>query len=223
MATKSELEGFRDALAEAYDDMEASVGTVRSPFFGTLMDDNDERFDALIFDRAPTAGAGSERPGVVFLHGFGGNWSVLCWLVAEAVDEAMTICPSADLTGRWERFGARVRVAIAELRRRGVSRVYLAGLSQGAVGASRLMEQLEDQQLAGLMLLFGFTRHPPPTRLPTLLLAADNDVRFRLASAEKRYELDHVDLVVVAGDHFALVKRREPVATAISKWFKRQL
>ena len=39
----------------------------------------------------------------VFLHGYGGNWTLPCWLVARAAAQRnmMTICPTLDFDARW--------------------------------------------------------------------------------------------------------------------------
>lgn len=83
------------ALRSAYDAMGAAGEISSSPFLNTCLGcQHSQSFDAVVIELA------RGRPvhaAVVFLHGFGGNFTVQGWLVAQAARKvgAITVCPTA--------------------------------------------------------------------------------------------------------------------------------
>ena len=131
-----------------------------------------EAFDALVIEprgRSPKAA-------VVFLHGYAGSFTLECWMMAEAASsiDALTVCPSTGFSGQWwTRDGERsLRATLAYLDERGLSRPYLAGLSNGAVGASALAPRLA-RSLAGLVLIAGASPEGSTGGLPTLVVQGE--------------------------------------------------
>lgn len=83
-------------------------------------------------------------PALVFLHGSGGNFKAYTWLLSRVADKCgmVLICPSYGM-GNWEPPGA-VQAVAAALNDAGksvaldMSRIHLAGLSNGGLGVSRV-------------------------------------------------------------------------------------
>ena len=117
--------------------------TPLSPFLTTYL--NQQRpneFDVVIAE--PTSET-LPRSGIIFLHGYGGNFTLQCWLIAEAGNRRgmVTLCPSTAPGGRWWNAHATsiLEETITYLHQRGVERIYLAGLSNGGIGASQLAQR----------------------------------------------------------------------------------
>ncbi len=173
---------------------------------------------------------GQRRPAssaVVFLHGFTGNFTVQGWLVAQAASRigAVTVCPSVGWRGDWwtEDGQQTVRNTLDYLHARGVKRVYLAGLSNGAVGTCRLAPCLSSE-LAGLILISGADPHAPDAGLPVLALQGNADQRMPAAlaiqmtqQAGKRGTYREFD-----GDHLLLAKRAHEVQEVLAAWLSQQ-
>lgn len=70
--------GLVAALAGAYDTARSEGATARSPFPNTALGRQaPERFDLLVAEPPSQA-----RTAVIFLHGYGGNFALQCWLLA---------------------------------------------------------------------------------------------------------------------------------------------
>lgn len=220
----AEREGLRDVtraelsrLAERYPGgvpslLEASHTVAQGP----------AGFDALIAEPE-----GEPTRAVIFLHGFGGNALLPCAVVAEAAARAgaLTICPSLSGAGRW-RGAAGARIVAATLdwleRRRGIQRVVLAGLSNGGIGASRLVSRLASR-LAGVVLISG-AADGTRTELPALVIHGTSDTMTSPVAARafarrsRRATLRELD-----GNHFVLLHQRATVVEAIAAWLQATL
>lgn len=206
--------GARPALARtmdaAYDRMLAR-GPQPSIFVATQAGQSGGSFDALIAE--PPA----PRFGVVFLHGYGGNFTWPCWAIAEVVvaEGGAILCPSVGTSGRWGRGEgpAIARASIAALEARGIDRIVLAGLSNGGVGASQLLHRLEPR-LDGVFLLSGVV--PQRTRLPVLLVHGTGDAIARARAFRERSP--NATLVELPGGHFILAERTAQVQRHLRTW-----
>ncbi len=210
-------EATRDALARLRDRHPAGLPSVLAR--SHVEPQGPAGFDALVAEPE-----GDTDLAVVFLHGYGGNAFLPCAIVAEAASRAgaMTICPSLGPTGHWQSAaGARVlRAALDWLTGvRGVRRVVLAGLSNGGIGASRLVSRFAPR-LAGVVLISGAA---PGTRttLPALVVhgAADTMTSPAAARAFARRS-PSASLRLVAGNHFVLLHRREELTSTIGDWLR---
>ncbi len=80
-----QLRGFdRDrllpAMRDAYIDMRREHGATSTPAFDTLLGrQSPAAFDAIVIESQHPA-----RAGVIFLHGYAGNYALECWLMSEA-------------------------------------------------------------------------------------------------------------------------------------------
>jgi len=104
-------------------------------------------FDTVVIEpRAESNSASPIKTGVIFLHGYAGSYTLECWLVASAARAigAVTVCPATDFSGHWRGEAGEqiVRATLDYLHTRGIRRVFLAGLSSGAMGASVLAPRL---------------------------------------------------------------------------------
>jgi len=203
-------------LRGAYEDMRSEEGIVPTPWRT-----EPGPGPALVFE--PRDGGTGGIAGVVFLHGFGGSFAMPCWQVARAADVigAITVCPSTGMDGAWwtPAGEARAREAIRYLRARGVRHVYLAGLSNGGIGASRLAPRLV-RELDGLVLLSGAASNATPTSLPALVVQGRRD-HMTPARNARRYARAggrRVRYVELEGTHFLLVEQSDAVRAEISRW-----
>lgn len=215
----AENNGLATAFAETYRQMDGA--TPLSPFLVTYLgQQRPDAFDALI-DTPPTATPPTRA--MIFLHGSGGNFTLQCWLVAHAGEQigALTICPSTGPMGNWwSPDGAAIlQQTLAYLHQRGIARVYLAGLSNGGIGASRLAARFE-RELAGLILISGADPDATMTKLPVLVVQGKDDERIPPSMVERyvaaagrsgRY-------LLLEGDHFVLLKQAAQVQGAIVDW-----
>ena len=97
----SEKKSLDSRFSETFEEMKLQEVTPLSPFLTTYLNlQSPKRFDAVIAEPRPGT---SPRAGIIFLHGFGGNFTLQCWLVAAAGDQidAITICPSTSPSGNW--------------------------------------------------------------------------------------------------------------------------
>jgi pimeloyl-ACP methyl ester carboxylesterase len=160
---------------------------------------------------------------VVFLHGLAGNFHVYCWEIAQAAGAAnlLTVCPSLDANAAWwkPKGDDTLKETLRYLHDQGIEHIYLAGLSNGAAGASALALRHE-HELSGLVLVSGVRAERPPN-LPVLVVQGSRDRMmpaqkaraYAARSARARYH-------EVAGGHFVLLSKHELVRPAISEFFR---
>ncbi|MDP9316583.1 MAG: alpha/beta hydrolase [Chloroflexota bacterium] len=223
--TPREAVDVMPALHAAYAAMRATDGTTASPFLSTYLGlQQPGLFDVVEVDPdSPT----STRSAVVFLHGFTGNFTIQCWLVAQAAREvgAVTACPSVGWRGDWwsPHGQTTVQRMIEDLRQRGIERIYLAGLSNGAVGASRLAPHL-GLDLAGLILISGADPAAAPSGLPILILQGAQDERMPVALARQMAQQAGTQATYheLDSDHFVLAKRAAEARHALVTWLVQQ-
>lgn len=205
-------------LAASYPEAEADAPRLGTPIPATLL--GLQRADAsdaiVVAPEGPSSGLG-----VVFLHGFAGNFALQCLEVARVARAhgALTICPSTRFEGDWWRGDGETitRASIAHLRARGAREIVLVGLSNGGVGASRLAPRL-GREIDGLVLLSGLSPRAPSARVPTLVIQGQRDTmvptRAVRAWARGRARVRYVEL---PGTHFVLLEERARVADVLGR------
>lgn len=223
MVTRKESVGLVPTFAGTYAKMQGV--TPLSPFLTTYLNQQSPTaFDALIAE--PSGGAAPSRA-VIFLHGFGGNFTLQCWLIAHAAEQvgALTICPSTSPAGDWwsATGQAILQQTLTYLRGRGIQRIYLAGLSNGGIGASRLASSL-GTDIAGLILISGADPSAPVTGLPVLVVQGTDDERIPASMVERYVAAVGASgtYMLLEGDHFVMLKRAEEIQQAIVEWLLRQ-
>lgn len=210
------------AMHDAYRDLRESQGAVPSPVAATYL----SMQSASNFDVIEVGDPGRAAGVVIFLHGFAGSFTLPCWIVAEAAARAgfATVCPATGWRGDWWSRQGRTIIerTMASVRAHGAKHVVLAGLSNGAVGASMVAPRYRDS-LDGLILVSGATsdaRSAAP--LPTLVLQGRTDAMMpaaiarRYASAQGR----SARYVELAAGHFAMLLRRSESQAAIAEWLQ---
>jgi pimeloyl-ACP methyl ester carboxylesterase len=225
LVTRREARGLIPFFERAYDAMRATVGETPSPFVTTYLGrQSPSAFDALIVRPAGNPARGSA---VIFLHGFSGNFAYQCWLVGRAAARAglVTICPSTSWQGAWwQPEGQAIRAVTMEyLRREGYGPVYLAGLSNGGIGISRLMAELE-ADIAGLIFISGVMPSAITADRPILLIHGREDERMPVSLAREAAAAagESATLVELTGNHFVLAKESAAVSEAIAAWLAEQ-
>lgn len=204
------------AMRAAYARMRAEEGDAPSPVLATYLGmQSPSEFDLVVVE------PGSEtRPGdaVVFLHGYAGNFALPCWQMARAVAPlgVLTACPSTRWIGDWwsPDGEATVRRTVEALRARGVTRIVLAGLSNGGYGASRLAPRLRSS-LAGLVLISGAAPDAPPSGLPTLVVHGRRDSMASFSSATAYAARSGARVVALDAGHFSMLVRADANDAAV--------
>lgn len=202
-----DAEGLRETMAARYRAMREDVGDPPLPVFHSWA-----RQPATLRMDVP-----SPRLGVVFLHGYAGNFALPCWHVARAAREVggSTRCPSSGFDARWRNIDD-VRAEISELRSEGASRIVLAGISAGAIGASRLAPRLR-REIDGVLLLAGVSRHAGRPGVPVLTIGGRRDTMTSAADL-RRYGRLHGRHVSLEGGHFALLDCHELAHREMVSW-----
>jgi len=205
-------------LKRAFETLNQAEGSSPSPIVMTTLSWQDaSAFDTLeVQAPAPDAHAA-----VLFLHGYGGNFTLQCWMIAQAARRAgaVTFCPSTRMAGDWWSATGQeiVRVMMDRLRERGFDAVVLAGLSNGGVGASRLAPGLHDR-LAGLLLVSGAAPDAPPAGVPTLVLEGSRDTMMSPSVVRQYATRTGAKYVELDGSHFLLIEQPEAMTDAMARW-----
>lgn len=179
---------FAQILRQAYANTTPPAPMFPTPAIATYLGlQSPQAFDTLLL-RPPEQRIAADGA-VVFLHGYAGNFYVYCWEMAQAAAAAnlVTLCPSVGASGAWwEPDGAATLNATLEYAHRiGMNRVYLAGLSNGAAGAS-VLALADRDRLSGLVLISGGRAAAPPPALPVLVIQGAAD-RMMLAASARAY------------------------------------
>lgn len=223
---RDEREGLLREMHAAYVEMRDEAGDSPSPVLDTALGrQHPHDFDALLFGQPGPGAEHGPSAAVVFLHGYGGSSRLECWLVAQAARAigALTVCPAIDFTGHWNSpAGERtLRAALDQVSRQWILRVYLAGLSNGAAGASALAPKFADS-LAGLILISGAPAGGTTAGLPTLVVQGEHDPMASAAAARAFAARTHATYVSVDSGHFALLMQRARTRDAIADWLRHQ-
>jgi|GEM_PF-827650 len=218
-----DAEAVAPAMTEAYGAMRREHGATPSAVAATYL--GLERPDAA--DVVVIAPPGpSSSAAVLFLHGYGGNFALPCWQLARAVAPtgALTACPSTRWLGDWWSPDGRATLqrTVDLLHARGVSRIVLAGLSNGGFGASRLAPSMRGT-FAGLVLVSGADPEAPPPGVPVLVLHGRYDSMTSSIDAAT-YAAKHGGRYVgLEAGHFALLVRSAESERAIRAFVAEQL
>src|SRR5262249_22920076 len=102
-------------------------------------------------------------------------------------------------------------------------RMYLAGLSNGGIGASRLAHRFQSD-LAGLILISGADPAAPLTGLPVLVVQGKDDERIPRSVVEQYLAAVGASgtYLLLEGDQFVLLKQADRVQGAIADWVIQQ-
>jgi len=221
----------RDALLPAvrwgYQQVRRDDAVFPSPVLDTLFGRQaPAAFDTLVIEpRAQPKPGVPMKFGVVFLHGYAGSFTLECWLMARAAREigALTVCPATDYSGRWpNEAGLRiVRAALAYLRSRGIERVFLAGLSNGAAGALGLLPQVASS-FQGVILISGAPAAGDVGEVPTLVVHGSVDTMTPAPAARAFAERVKATYAEFDGGHFVWLTRPRDTREAIVDWLMRQ-
>ncbi len=211
---------FEAILGAAYERM-PGAGSTATPAIATYLGlQRPSAFDSILI------GADEKHGGaVIFLHGYAGNFLVYCWEFAQAARAAglLTVCPSVDSRGAWwSANGEKTMLeALRYVRQLGAKRVYLAGLSNGAAGASVLALR-HPKEFAGLVLISGMRAKAAPPGLPILVVQGSRD-RMMPASFARAYAKGAgASYSEIRGGHLIFLSRHEQVRPVIREFLKKQ-
>lgn len=207
--------GLVPVMRAAYGEMRAAEGDVPSPVVTTYLGAQSPRgFDMVI---AAPPGPASDTA-VLFLHGFAGNFTLPCWRFARPlVARGVTVgCPSTTYEGHyWNADGAATVTAAREvLVARGAKRVVLAGLSNGAIGAS-LLGPRSRGAFSALVLVSGVAGDAPCAGVPTLVIHGRRDAMTSPGLARAYASRCGARYVDLDAGHFAMLVRAPEVDAAL--------
>ena len=227
--TAAEHEGLTSALQSAYTDLRVAHGIVPSPVLPTYLGlQGPNAFDTVLIEPEPGRQADTA---VIFLHGFMGNVTAQCWVIAQAAGKigAVTACPSTEWTGGWWHPEAEAILAstFQVLREHGVKSFYLGGFSNGGFGISRLVSTVSAANgLRGLFFINGIQGGAAirDTGLPVLIIqgAQDNRVRAAMVRQTAKDVGGQATYVELEGDHFMIIKQPRLVQDALTAWLQKQ-
>jgi hypothetical protein len=223
---RSDARDFLAALDAAFDRLHAAEGPIATPAVATWLGlQSPKDFDTVTIS---PEGAKAPEAAVVALHGYAGNFAVYCWQLSRAAQaiSALTVCPSVGPQGDWwsPQGEETLERTLTWLRSRGIRRVYLAGLSNGGVGASVLAGKLSHPglELRGLVLISGASRVAATPRVPVLLVQGQHDSMFpahRMRAFAQRTGALATTFEVNSG-HFAFLDHAEECERAIASWLR---
>lgn len=223
-----ESDGLMRNLQVNYAAMRDQVGGVPSPLVRTYLGlQSAEDFDVLSFKPL-----GTQRGTVIFLHGFGGNWSLLCWLVSQPSAEVgfRTLCPSVGPLATW---GSKKGLDVVQHTMKLAAKMsseppVLIGLSSGAVGAGMLAPEIEEE-LSGVAMLFGAHPKVAQVSIPILSVYGTYDERFpvglmdEIADHIRGREKGFSEVRLEGADHFDILKNPERVQATLRMWLQQIL
>jgi len=211
---------FGEILAAAYERTNPDATMQPTPAIGTYLgQQGPSGFDTIVI-RPPEQRVAADGA-VIFLHGYAGSFYVYCWEMAQAASAAnlLTLCPATGPRGVWwDDSGAEiVRLTMEYADSIGMNRVYLAGLSNGAAGASVLVSKFQ-RKLAGLVLISG-GRAPAPPPLPVLVVQGEKDLMMPASHARAYASRGHeVTYHQVPGGHLVFLSDIDRVRPAIARF-----
>ena len=160
----------------------------------------------------------------------GGNWSLLCWNISQVANkiQAKTVCPSLNALGAWSSYQGEKIVAdiIRKLKSEGISKIYLSGLSAGAVGVAEFAHKYE-ADLAGVILLFGAHPDIDLTEKPTLLIYGKENERFPaslidwVVKERNKKKPGLTSHSLESAGHFHIVKYPQEIISIIKNWLEK--
>lgn len=205
-----ELGRLSAVLTEHYPRMTADGVALGTPILPTYLGlQGPDAFDDLVID-----GRGTRRDvTLVFLHGSGGSFSLLCWQVAISVrDEGVgTHCPAMGSSGVWASRNGRA-VLDALLGELGDRPLIIAGLSAGSLALSHTAPELAEAHpnIVGFVLISGVEYDAEPSTLPTLVFHGERDRMTPIEPARSYAEgASNVRMVAVPSGHFAILEDHE--------------
>jgi pimeloyl-ACP methyl ester carboxylesterase len=218
MLPANDTKNLVPTLKRAFATMNQAEGNNPSPILMTSLGlQTEDAFDTIEV-AAPSPDA---HAAVLFLHGYGGNFTLQCWTIAQAARRAgaATSCPSTRLAGDWWSAPgpAIVRASMRRLRARGFDRIVLAGLSNGGVGASRIAPALGGG-IVGLLLVSGAAAEASRATVPTLVLEGSRDTMMGPWVVRHYAERTGATYVELDGTHFLLIEQPEAVTDVMARW-----
>lgn len=227
--SRDEHENLSASLFAVYSEMRKDGTVFPSPVPATYLNlQQPKSFDAIIIQPENEVGP---KFAVIFLHGFMGNVSSQCWVIAQPVKElgGTTVCPSTGWMGQWwEPNGQDIlQNTFDYLRSQGIQKIYLGGFSNGGFGLSRIASQFADEkELSGLFFIDGFTNGTAIKEigLPILIIQGTLDERVPL-SVGRQFASEIGEMGTYAeinSDHFLIMKQPDQVQDVLGEWLEEQ-
>ncbi len=208
--SRAEARGLPEAMAAAYEELAVERGSFPTP---VLRDQSAAAFDLVVI--APEKDSSPDRA-AIFLHGYGGAWTLECWLFARRAG-VLTVCPSTGVEGRWSTSeGEKILAATqAWLAKKSRTRLVLAGLSNGGAGACQLARAHEKDFTAAIAI--SGVAPPGPRKLPMLVLHGRRDTMASFENA-RAFANAQPERTLFAADanHLLLLHQRDELGEKIA-------
>ena len=203
-------------LRDSFARMDAEEGVYPSPIVRTALGRQTKNAYDVIEIVSPSP---QTHSAVLFLHGFGGNFTLQCWAVARAskIANATTFCPSTRFRGDWWRGDgpAIVEDMLTRLEARGFDRIVLAGLSNGGLGASALAPKFK-KRIVGLLLISGAMTGAAAPGVPTIAFEGSRDGMMPPSVVRNYAENTGASYVELDGTHFLLLEKLDVMTTKMA-------
>jgi predicted esterase len=219
---------LKTILEESYDNLDGDERFSGKPNALLVRSDDDE---VRYLQWVPGEGS---WPCIVFLHGFGGMMTPYFRALVESElgQKAILLAPILDNTGAWweEKGISLVKKLVEDNLPPGAdrTRVYLMGLSNGAVGATVAGTVPElATRLRGFVLVSGIAllESDEPVHSDFLVLQGLDDVRFDSGYIDEGVERlrtlgANVEYETFVSNHFMLLKKSAEVTGAVVRWME---
>ncbi len=174
-------------------------------------------FDILVFEPDEFKGKA-----VIFLHGYGGNWAMPCWMAAREANRLgfRVYCPTLDKNADWSSNVGRKIVGrvFKMLRDEKIGTVVIGGISNGAVGASILARQFSGE-VDGVLLIAGAAKKSKPGGKRFIVFhGKDDKMSPILAAREFAAATDNGKIHELEGGHFAVLEHRDVFWNELGNW-----
>ncbi len=204
----------RPSLRSLYRSMrvDTDYAAVPSPLPSNVLSmGSPDDFEALIFNPPPE---GRAARSIVYLHGYGGQMKLPCWMLARRMPDALVVCPTVGLRGEWahERAQAIFSRSIDYARQRSQA-VYAVGQSSGATGLLHFINRRLVGHVDGVALISGFDENYYDdlrrASIPVLILHGQNDARTPPFRVEGLANVNRVRNIEMPGGEFLLYEHQD--------------
>jgi hypothetical protein len=202
-----------DAMKDGYDRMHDDAGSVASPFAATYLGlESPAASDVL------EMGPPDSKTVVIFLHGFAGSFTLPCWEMGQTVRPLgiRTVCPATSWRGDWwsSQGEAILREVVRQQKERGATTLILSGLSNGGIGASRLITRFP-HTFSSSILVSGVASDAGDPHVPTLVVQGTSDAQIPSGPVHAWAEEHHARWAELDAGHFAMLVRHEEFERAV--------
>lgn len=177
-------------------------------------------FESLVFN--PPAEGRAPRA-IVYLHGYGGQMKLPCWMLARRMPDALVVCPTVGLRGEWALDSAQAIFSRSiDYARERSQAVYTVGQSSGGTGLLRFINRNLMGHIDGVVLISGFDENYYDdlrrSNIPVLILHGQNDARTPAFTVEGLANVNRVRNIEMPGGEFLMYENQDQTLEEIDSF-----